>query len=166
MHFFYRIEYEPLWIQLPTSNTSDPRGQWSSICHQRSCFNYYVLVKKSCRKRKESTGCSYGILQQHSARPLTRIPLILALKKVFKLCLKTQILKQNELIIFEHPSYTKSHLTTLCGKTCYEKVWWQMTSRRHRYNTHITNKGQMTFPEKWLSEIKKKRGGCWEHSPA
>lgn len=22
---------------------------------------------------------------------------------------------------FEHPSYTKSHLTTLCGKNCYEQ---------------------------------------------
>lgn len=148
MHFFYRVEYEPLWIQLPTWNTSDPRGQWSSICHQRSCFNCYVLVKKSCRKRKESTDCSYGILQQHSARPLTRIPLILALKKVFKLCLKTQILKQNELIILSILHTQKVTLQLCVAKIVTSKVWRQMTSRRQSYNTCITNKRQVTFPEK------------------
>lgn len=155
----FSAEYKPLWIQLPTSNTSDPRGQWSSICHQRSCFNYYVLVKKSCRKRKEGT----GILQQHSSRPLTRIPLILVLKKVFKQCLKTQMLKQNELIILSIPHTQKVTLQLCVAKIVRSKVWRQMTSRRNRSNTYIVNKRQMTFPEKWLSEIKK-GGGCWEHS--
>lgn len=112
---------------------------------------------KSHIERGKSTDCSYGILQQHSARPLTRIPLILALKKVFKLCLKIQILKQNELIILSILHTQKVTLQLCVAKIVTSKVWRQMTSRRQSYNTCITNKRQVTFPEKWLSEIKNGR---------